>query len=117
MNKLFIAFYKLFEYPNDKNTLLKIITEIREVLKYNNELLSDFNQKLDYLGVSSNMESEYNKIGYVVRKEYYYDVNENFPKITSDLINNAISKVSYEITPNKCAKFEIDITDILKVIN
>jgi hypothetical protein len=117
LNKLFIAFYKLIEYPNDENTLLKLINEIRKVLKDNEELLSDFNQKLDYLGVSSNMESEYNKTSYAIRKEYYYDVNEEFPKITSDLVNDAISKVSYEITPNKCTEFEIEFTDILKEIN
>ena len=117
LNKLFIAFYKLIEYPNDENTLLKLINEIRKIFTVNDELLSDFNQKLDYLGVSSNMESEYNKIGYVVRKEYYYDVNKEFPKITSDLINDAISKVSYEINPRKCTEFEIEFTDILKEIN
>jgi len=117
LNKLFIAFYKLIEFPDDENTLLRLINEIRTILKDKEELLFDFNQKLEYLGISSNMESEYNKIGYAVRKEYYYDVNDKFPKITSGLINEAISKVSYEITPNKCTDFEIDITDILKEIN
>ncbi len=117
LNKLFIAFYKLIEFPNDENTLLKLINEIRTILKDKEELLFDFNQKLEYLGISSNMESEYNKIGYAIRKEYYYDVNDKFPKITSGLINEAISKVSYEITPNKCTDLEIDITDILKEIN
>jgi hypothetical protein len=116
-NKLFIVFYELIEFPNDENTLLKLINEIRMTLKDKEELLSDFNQKLDYLGISSNLESEYDKIGYVVRKENYYNVNKEFPKITFDSINEAISKVSYEVAPNKCTKFEIDFKEILKEIN
>ncbi len=117
LDKLFIAFYKLIEFPNDENTLLKIINEIRVVLMKSEELLSDFNQKLNYLGVSPNMESEYDKIGYAIRRDHYYNVNEQFPRITMDTLDNAISKVSYEIAPNKCTKFEIEFTEMLKEID
>ncbi len=114
---LFIAFYRLIEYPDDNNTLIKIINDIRNILKYSDDLLSHFNQKIEYLGVSSDTEPEYNKTGYAVRKEAYYDVTDEFPKITLDSINDAISKVSYEIAPNLCNEYKLAFEDVIKEIN
>lgn len=116
-NSLFIAFYRLIEYPDDDNTLIKIINDIRNILKYSDDLLSDFNQKIEYLGISTDTEPEYNKKGYAIRKETYYNVTDDFPKITLDSIDNAISKVSYEIAPNLCNEYKLAFEDIIKDIN
>ncbi|NPD85366.1 PD-(D/E)XK motif protein [Lentimicrobium sp. L6] len=113
---LFISFYKLNEYPNGENTLFNIITEIRNILNLFVNLKREFNLKLEILGISLETESEYDKIGYSISRELYYKVTDNFPRITSEIINQAISKVSYEISPIACVDFEVDINEITKEI-
>ncbi|WP_415370912.1 PD-(D/E)XK motif protein [Patiriisocius sp. Uisw_047] len=114
LNQLYIAFFKLNEYPDDKNTLLKLIIEIRGLLNHTPSSLNEFNSKLEYMRVTSELEVEYDKTGYSVRSEKYYHITEKFPKITSSMINDAISKVSYEISPNGCNAFETTFDSVLK---
>jgi hypothetical protein len=77
-------------------------------------LLNEFNSKLEYIGVTPELEEEYDKTSYSVRLEKYYHITEEFPKITSSMINDAISKVSYEISPNDCNAFETTSDSVLK---
>ncbi|WP_271783685.1 PD-(D/E)XK motif protein [Aquimarina algiphila] len=114
LKQLYIAFFKLNEYPDHENTLFNIIVEIRNYLNTNPELLKSFNSKLESLGIISEFEEEYDKTGYVVISEKYYRITAEFPKITSSLVNDAISKISYEISPNECKKFEINFENIVK---
>jgi len=68
------------------------------------------------MGITPELEEEYNKTGYSVRSKTYYHITEKFPKITSSMISDTISKVSYEISPNNCNAFEITFESILKDI-
>jgi hypothetical protein len=68
LDKLFIAFYKLYEFP-EGITLLSLINDIRMLLNSEIDLLNIFNVKLINLGVLPELEDEYNEIGYSVRGE------------------------------------------------
>lgn len=113
LKNLYIAFYKLNEYPGNEYTLLSIISEIRSLLVFNEEILTEFNLKLESLGISIDNETEYNITTISVQDEKYYFVTPDFPKITTKKIDDAISKVSYEIAPNKCTTFEISLKSII----
>ncbi|WBX78423.1 PD-(D/E)XK motif protein [Tenacibaculum ovolyticum] len=115
LNKLFIAFYKLYEFP-DGTTLLSLINDIRIILNSEIDLINVFNAKLINLGVLPELEEEYNEIGYSVRDEKYYDVTSEFPKITALMVNESISKISYEIDLGYCLNFETTFTEILNEI-
>lgn len=113
LKNLYVAFYKLNEYPGNEYTLLSIILDIRTQLKTKEEILSEFNLKLESLGISTDNEAEYNTMTLSVRDEKYYFITPEFPKITTETIENAISKVSYEIAPNQCTAFEIPFNSII----
>jgi len=113
LKNLFIAFYKLNEYPGNEYTLFSIISDIRTQLEPKQEILIEFNLKLESLGISADNEAEYNTMTLSVRDEKYYFVTPDFPKITTETIDNAISKVSYEIAPNQCTAFEIPFNSII----
>ncbi len=108
LKSLYIAFFKLNEYPDENHTLLNIIEEIRLLLNKDIDVLKEFNLKLESLGIISETEEEYNNVGYVIRNEKYYQVTDEFPKITSSMVNEAVSKISYEISPIEFGKFEIE---------
>jgi hypothetical protein len=115
LNKLFIAFYKLYELP-DGTTLLNIINDIRLLLNSDMELLNTFNVKLISIGILPEVEEEYNEIGYSVREEKYYDVTTEFPKITAVMVNECISKISYDVDLGYCLNFETSFTEIINEI-
>jgi hypothetical protein len=115
LNKLFIAFYKLYEFP-DGTTLIDIINDIRLFLNSDIELIHTFNAKLVTLGILPEVEDEYDEIGYSVREEKYYNVNSEFPKITALVVNESISKISYDIDLGYCMNFETSFTEILNEI-
>lgn len=115
LDKLFIAFYKLYEFQ-DGITLLSLIKDIRLLLNSDLDLINVFNVKLINLGVLPELEEEYNEIGYGVRDEKYYDVIYEFPKITALMVNESISKISYGIDLGYCLNFEITFTEILNEI-
>jgi hypothetical protein len=114
LDQLYIAFFKLIEYPANDNTLLIIISGIRNLLKINQNLISEFNAKLETLGITSDIEEEYNKTSYNIRNEIYYKVTDDFPKITSLLVHEAISKITYQITPAFCKNYIVESDFILK---
>jgi len=115
LDKLFIAFYKLYEFP-DGTTLLSLINDIRLLLNSDIDLLNVFNVKLINLGVFPELEVEYNEIGYRIRDEKYYNVTSEFPKITALMVNESISKISYGIDLGNCINFETTFTEILNEI-
>lgn len=114
LKSLYIAFYKLNEYPDENHTLLNLIEEIRLLLLDSIDILKEFNLKLESLGITPETEEEYNNVGYVVRDEKYYQVTDEFPKIISSMVSEAVSKISYEISPIEFEKFEIEYNCLKK---
>ena len=113
---LFVAFIRLTELPSGEDTLLNKINKIRETLKLYPLLINDFELKLSYMGISSDLESEYNKTSYNIRNISYYRVTDGFPRIISSMVDKAISHISYEISPNECSVFEISSETVFKEI-
>lgn len=111
---LYIAFFKLNEYPDNHHTLFNIIEEVRNYIVKDIALLNEFNLKLISLGITPETEEEYNAIGYIVRDEKYYQVSEEFPKITKSMVKEEISKISYAITPLEFEKYEVEYNYLKK---
>ncbi len=114
---LYLAFYKLNEYPGNQNSLSGLLTVIRNLLSKDYELLSEFNEKLESLGIDSETEAEYDNISYSIRDEKYYKVVSGFPLITKATIDKSIFNVSYEINPIGCFDYEYNINSIISEIN
>ena len=113
---LFITFIRLTELQNGEDTLQKKINEIRKRLKACPLLVEDFNLKLSHLGISTDLESEYNKTSYNIRNITYYKVRDDFPRIVSTMVDKAVSHVSYEISPNECSEFEVSSDTVIKEV-
>lgn len=114
-NSLFLVFFRLNETPSGKDTLLSLINEIRTLLG-ETEPRRDFESMINYVGISKQLEEEYNNTSYHIRSAHYYRVAEMFPRITDAVIDNAISHVSYEIYPGGCKSFEIPFVDLINEI-
>lgn len=115
-SNLFISFIRLSELPTGEETLLNKINEIRNTLRAFPLVIEEFNLKLSHLGISTDLESEYDKTAYNIRKITYYQVTDDFPRITSSMVDRAITHISYEIAPNECSEFEISSETVIKEV-
>lgn len=117
LTDLFLFFIRINEFPGQNNTLCQLINKIR--LKLQDNCLFEFNEKLKKAGVYPDFEdSDYNSVSYSIIAEIMYNINECFPSITKDSINNALFNISYEIDQRLCEDFKEDIdTVIRKTVN
>lgn len=115
LENLYVQFYKLNEYQGGAETLYSLISNIRKQLS--TDILIQFNEKLENLGVNTENEEEYNNISYSIGFERTYQITDNFPKIVRSNLNDALSAVSYEIEPKLCTEFEIDNNQVFNHIN
>ncbi|MEI6680086.1 MAG: PD-(D/E)XK motif protein [Mariniphaga sp.] len=116
LSNLYLAFYKLNEYPGTQNSLAEIISNIRNRISTDKELVNVFNDKLESLGITTETESEYNNQSFIIRDEKYYLITPEFPKITRETIDKAIFGVSYEIVPIECVDYEQTLNTIISEI-
>lgn len=113
LDRLFLVFYHLNQVPDKNYSLRNLIINIQDHLKDSYELLIIFNKRLEKAGISEEMIDEYNTTGYKVIEEMVFEISEDFPKITSSMVSDGISKISYEISLDSCMNFVIK-TQFLK---
>lgn len=84
-------------------TINDYVNVINEKLSETQKLL--FERKLSY--AKYKYEKEYDKYIYYIQKMELYNVNNNFPKIKKEILQNGILKVVYEISIESIDKFKV----------
>lgn len=84
-----------------------IITEIREYIQQRQPSSSDFFENLLLQAGYIDLQ-DYNKFNFVVSKVRFYEVTDDFPKLSSGDIPEGIVNVSMDIMLDKCSQFIID---------
>ncbi|WP_034267186.1 PD-(D/E)XK motif protein [Priestia aryabhattai] len=113
VNKIYL--YVCFIEPNQTHgqSLQEIVEEIRGILSHRSErLLLKFNDLLMELGFK---EDEYKDKLFFVHTEEAYEVTEDFPKISDEILPAGVSHVSYSIDLNHCKAFERKIDEVFKM--
>lgn len=99
---LFLSLFIFAFIPGNRNTLNKIISEIRSSIS--NVAIDDlFLQKLDLVGYNIKDEEYYNDKSYVLRDEKHFIVDDDFPKIIYGAVDPGVHGVSYTIEISACA--------------
>jgi hypothetical protein len=113
-NSLFLCVFHVDELSNGDQTLEGIIEEIKTRISNQPELISLFEGKLDRVGIPYGEEQYYNEIGFIIRSQRVYRVQDGFPVLTNNTIgNDAVHNVSYQIDIAACEKFEVNIDDVI----
>ena len=84
----------------DGQTLPEIIVAIRELLAGENRAIELFESKLLLSGYSDLDEQSYKDRHYHVRKEQYFRVKDDFPRIKKQELRMGVSEVKYNISLN-----------------
>lgn len=74
------------------------------------ELKNLFLNKVSLQGYSIN--DQYDEFVYSINNVNIYKVNDSFPKLTTDLVDNSIISASYKISNNSILKFKVDDIEV-----
>ncbi len=115
LSNLYLAVIHVDEINNGSETLEKLIVQIKGRINNLPNLFMLFDDKLDRAGIPLGEETNYNKIGYVIRSKKFYRIQDGFPVLINSTINEpAIHNVKYQIDVSSIEDFETDFETIKK---
>jgi hypothetical protein len=116
LDSLFLLLYIVEEVKEKGISLVKLIDEIRNILRSNLEALKVFNDKLTLLGYNDEDATHYFTL-YTVKQLNKYHVDEDFPKITQGITSPGIYNVGYRIELSACENHKVTNATIKELLN
>lgn len=114
LDNLYLHVIHLDELSNGPDTLKKLIESIKQKVVEHPNLLRLFEEKLELAGLPFGEEMHYNEIGFVIRSQRAYRVQNGFPVLINDTINNdAIHNVKYQIDLTALEPFETELETVI----
>ena len=117
---IYLVCFALTNSENGKS-IKHLIDETKELiqsLENSDELNELFDSKLDSYGYIPFFEDEISLLSFIIDNVNTYAVNdENFPKVTPQMIRSEISNLQYGIELTQCGDFLVEIEDIFKELN
>ncbi|MFN8307862.1 MAG: PD-(D/E)XK motif protein [Ferruginibacter sp.] len=105
LDKLFLYHLSLEKVQESGETLNQIITSIDSILNADTIALNRFKSKLYEAGYFEQHHTLYENIGYFIRKDIFYIVENEFPRIQENEIRSGVGDVKYSIIISQCENF------------
>jgi hypothetical protein len=116
LDNLFLYHISLETRQQSGETLNQIVDAVTELLSSNFSALSQFRNKLIEGGFFDRHREFYSDIGYFLRQDIFYKVEDGFPRIEEKDIRNGVGDVKYTIVVSQCSGFirhEKEVFEIL----
>ena len=114
LDNLYLHVIHLDELNNGPYTLKKLIEVIKQRVEKHPNLLRLFEEKLDLVGIPFGEEKHYNEVGFIIRSQRAYEVQNGFPVLINETINNeAIHNVKYQIDLTALEPFETELESVI----
>ena len=114
LDNLYLHVIHLDELNNGPDTLKKLIEVIKQRLEKHPNLLRLFEEKLDLVGIPFGEEKHYNEVGFIIRSKRAYEVQNGFPVLINETINNeAMHNVKYQIDLTALEPFETELESVI----
>jgi len=105
LSNLFLYHISLEKAQESGETLNDIINSINLILNIDLTCKNRFKAKLYEAGYFEQQESLYNGIGYHIRKDNFYLVENEFPRIQESEIKSGVGDVKYSIILSQCQDY------------
>ena len=114
LDNLYLHVIHFDELNNGPDTLKKMIEVIKQRVEKHPNLLRLFEEKLDLVGIPFGEEKHYNEVGFIIRSQRAYEVQNGFPVLINKTINNeAIHNVKYQIDLTALEPFETELESVI----
>jgi hypothetical protein len=95
-------------------TLNQLVDEVIEILSSDFVALNNFRNKLIEAGFFNHHRNLYNDLGYFIRQDVFYKVENTFPRIEESDIRNGVGDVKYSIIVSQATEYLIEETSVFK---
>ena len=106
LDKLFLYHLSLEKVQESGERLNQIIASINTILEDDAIALNRFKSKLYEAGYFEQHFSLYDWIGYFIRHDTFYIVENEFPRIQENEIRSGVGDVKYSIILSQCEAFK-----------
>jgi hypothetical protein len=117
LDHLFLYHISLEKLQNTSETLNDIVDSIAEILKYDTIVLNRYKCKLYEVGFFDFNRNLYQSIGYRIRQDVFYKVENDFPRIKEDDIRRGVGDVKYSIILTQCTSFVYNESKLFYILN
>ena len=116
LDDLFLYHISLEQMQNSGETLNDIVDSIIEILQPDTLALNKFKSKIYEVGYFDLQRSLYETVGYFIRQDVFYKVENDFPRIQENEIRVGVGDVKYSIILSQCLSFVQDETQVFEKI-
>lgn len=117
LNTLILLHISLEVQQQNGETLNELINAVIVLLRADITSQTQFRSKLLQAGYFKHHKQLYDNSGYQIRKENYYLVNNNFPRIEEKDIRNGVGDVKYSIILSEYTDYIINESTVLETIS
>lgn len=117
LDDLFLYHISLEQQQNSGETLNDIVNSVTNILRTESIALNKFKSKIYEVGYFDLQRNLYETIGYHIRQDVFYKVENDFPRIEENDIRIGVGDVKYSIILSQCTPFAISETEIFDIIN
>lgn len=108
LQNLFLYHISLEKRKNSGETLNTIVNSINSLLQFNIVTQNRFKNKLFEVGYFSKHQDMYEEIGYFIRQDLFYKIENDFPRIEEDELRDGVGDVRYSIIISQCSSYVVD---------
>ncbi len=116
LERLFLYHLSLEQQQNSGETLNDIVDSVAEILKTETIALNKFKSKLYEIGYFDLQRNFYETVGYHIRQDIFYKVENDFPRIEENDIRAGVGDVKYSIILSQCTLYVINETTVFSTI-
>lgn len=116
LENLFLFHISLEQQQNSGETLNDIVDSVIEILRGEIIALNKFKSKLYEVGYFDFQRNLYETIGYHIRKDEFYKVEKDFPRIEENDLRIGVGDIKYSIILSQCAPFSIGESEVFDTI-
>lgn len=106
LDRLFLYHLSLEKVQESGETLNQIIASINTILEVDIIALNRFKSKLYEVGYFEQHFALYDSVGYFIRQDTFYIVENEFPRIQENEIRSGVGDVKYSIILSQCEAFK-----------
>ena len=106
LDKFFLYHLSLEKVQESGETLNQIIASINTILEVDAIALNRFKSKLYEAGYFDQHFALYDSVGYFIRQDTFYIVENEFPRIQENEIRSGVGDVKYSIILSQCEAFK-----------
>lgn len=110
--RLYLYHLSLDAIEASAQTLPSLIDNVRKAISKNPSALQYFNEGLNDVGYLDEHEHMYESIGYEIREENLFLVNDEFPRILESELRAGVGDVRYSISVAECKHSSVELSEL-----